>query len=60
MGAMLKSSLAHYPAVFAASLVLVCVVALFAMIGVWVFRPSSRPVFEHASRMPLEEKEKRE
>jgi len=59
MGAMLKSSLVNYPAAYAASVVLICVAALFAAIAVWVLRPQSKPMFDRASRLPLDLEEER-
>lgn len=57
MATMLKDSLAHYPAVFAACIVLVTVATLFTLIGIWIFRAKSIPVFARASRLPLGEEE---
>ncbi len=54
MASMLKSSLEQYPSAFAASFVLVAVTVMFSMIGIWIFSRKSKPMFERASRLPLD------
>lgn len=57
MGAILKETILRSGVADAAIIVLLVVAGFFVVIAGWALRKESKPLFDRASRMPLDERE---